>query len=69
MYQNSVVGSPVSTSFSRMEYQNPILDTKHDVATLTLNRPEKLNALDASLLNELIHAAREPHLAKFVESM
>lgn len=68
MYQNSVVGSLVSTSFLRMEHQNLLLDTKHDVATLTFNRPEKLNALDASLLNELIDAAREPYMAKFVES-
>lgn len=40
-----------------MEYSNLIVDTTGDVATLTLNRPNALNALSKDLLNELIRAA------------
>jgi enoyl-CoA hydratase/carnithine racemase len=40
-----------------VEYSNLIVDTTGDVATLTLNRPNALNALSKDLLNELIRAA------------
>jgi enoyl-CoA hydratase/carnithine racemase len=42
-----------------MRFANLILDTEQSVATLTLNRPERLSALSADLLGELIDAAEE----------
>ncbi len=40
-----------------MSFSNVIVDTSHDVARLTLDRPERLNALSRDMLNELILAA------------
>jgi enoyl-CoA hydratase/carnithine racemase len=40
-----------------MRFSNLILDTTQNVATLTPNRPERLNALSADLLTELVDAA------------
>ncbi len=40
-----------------MHFANLILDTERNVATLTLNRPGRLNALSSDLLGELIDAA------------
>ncbi len=42
-----------------MEYQTIILEKKNNIATLTLNRPEKLNALNPQMFVELIHAFRK----------
>ncbi|MBI4300194.1 MAG: enoyl-CoA hydratase/isomerase family protein [Chloroflexi bacterium] len=39
-----------------MEYRNIILEKKDGVATLTLNRPDKLNALSQRLCQEVAHA-------------
>ena len=37
-----------------MSYDRLILDISGNVATVTLNNPEKLNALDATLRDELL---------------
>lgn len=42
-----------------MAYKNLLIEKKGFVATVTLNRPEKLNALSMDLLNELEQAAGE----------
>ena len=41
-----------------MEYQTIILEEKDNIATLTLNRPEKLNALNPQMFVDLVHAFR-----------
>jgi len=42
-----------------MEYENIIYATDGGVATLTLNRPDKLNALDPKMLQEMVKAIDE----------
>ena len=42
-----------------MTYENVLVDVDGPVATITLNRPEKLNALSPGLLNDLRAALRE----------
>jgi len=42
-----------------MEYQTILLEKKNNIATLTLNRPEKLNALNPQMFVELVHAFRK----------
>ena len=50
-------GSHASASFWCMPYLDLLLDTDSDVARLTLNRPDQLNAMSANMLTELIRAA------------
>ncbi|WP_322891215.1 MULTISPECIES: enoyl-CoA hydratase [unclassified Yoonia] len=42
-----------------MAFENIIVDTRDDVATITLNRPDALNALNGDLLRELCTALEE----------
>ncbi|MGH1465705.1 MAG: enoyl-CoA hydratase-related protein [Cognatishimia sp.] len=42
-----------------MEYQAIQFETDSGVATITLNRPEKMNALNAQMRAEITHALRE----------
>lgn len=39
-----------------MDYENILLEKSDHIATITLNRPEKLNALSPALLEEFTHA-------------
>ena len=41
-----------------MAYENLLTEERDRVAYLTLNRPEKLNALTMGLMDELLHAAK-----------
>ena len=42
-----------------MTFQSIIVETEEGVATLTLNRPEKLNAFNPTLLHETAAAIRD----------
>ncbi len=42
-----------------MSYDNVLYDTNERVATITLNRPEKLNALSNELRGEMFHALKQ----------
>ena len=42
-----------------MNYENVLVDMDGPVATITLNRPEKLNAMSGGLLDDLHAALRD----------
>ena len=42
-----------------MKYQHILFDVKDKIAWLTFNRPEQLNAMNAQMMNEIIHALGE----------
>jgi len=42
-----------------MDYQTITLDIADDIATVTLNRPEKMNALNTQMRAEIAHAVKE----------
>lgn len=44
-----------------MPYENVILDIKNDIATIRINRPKALNALNTATLNDLLEAERVLH--------
>jgi len=41
---------------TRMVYQNILLDTRDRISVLTINRPDKRNALNDATRNEILHA-------------
>jgi len=49
-----------------MQYQTIIVDTSDNIATITLNRPEALNALNAQLLSDLMQALESAESAAAV---
>jgi len=46
-----------------MQYHHILFDIKDKIAWLTFNRPEQLNAMNAQMMNEIIHALGEINVA------
>jgi len=46
-----------------MKYQHILFDVKDKIAWLTFNRPVQLNAMNAQMMNEIIHALGEINVA------
>ena len=42
-----------------MPYENVLYETDGRVATITMNRPDKLNALSEGLIDDIVSAAEE----------
>ena len=42
-----------------MDYQNLYIEEEHNIATITINRPKKLNALNKQTIAELHEAFKE----------
>ena len=47
------------TTSSKMNYQHILFEVKDKIAWLTFNRPDQLNAMNAQMMNEIIHALGE----------
>jgi len=54
---------------NKMNYEHIILEKKEGVATLTLNRPEKLNAINGKMIEELESAMAEIRKDKDVRAL
>ena len=52
-----------------MNYKTINLKTDGDFAVLTLNRPERLNSLDKTLLGEILHATEEVNNDKSLKAL
>jgi enoyl-CoA hydratase/carnithine racemase len=46
-----------------MQYQHILFEVRDKIAWLTFNRPEQLNAMNAQMMNEIIHALAEINVA------
>ena len=46
-----------------MQYQYIVLEIKNKIAWLTFNRPGQLNAMNAQMMNEIIHALGKINVA------
>jgi enoyl-CoA hydratase/carnithine racemase len=46
-----------------MPYQHILFEIKNKIAWLSFNRPEQLNAMNAEMMNEIIHALNEINIA------
>jgi len=42
-----------------VNYQNIIAEKENSIMSITLNRPDKLNAIDATMLDELTQALQD----------
>ncbi len=49
-----------------MSYQNIIAEKKDSIMSITLNRPDKLNAIDATMLDELARALQDAFVRRGV---
>jgi enoyl-CoA hydratase/carnithine racemase len=47
-----------------MPYQHIVLEIKNKIAWLTFNRPDQLNAMNAQMMGEIIHALGEINIAQ-----
>jgi enoyl-CoA hydratase/carnithine racemase len=50
-----------------MKYQHILFEIKDKIAWLTFNRPEQLNAMNAQMMSEIIHALNEINTAASTE--
>ena len=52
-----------------MTYENVLYETDGRVATITMNRPDKLNALSEGLIDDIVAAAEEAEADREVRSI